>query len=1444
MKVTLDNGGTVDLGITEVSPTVGITDYSRRVTDDFGVTTVVRRGFARRMSLRFALDYTAVDAVQAQLADLRATPALWVADDRYRALAIRGIFKDFDIDLAVPPQSYCSLTIDGLAESDVAPDPGGDPAVAGMASTLRLIQPVTIDDSVLTASNVPENDAPAWAAGTTYGDAARVIAGHRVFESLTAANVGNDPLTSTGKWVEVGPTNRWAAFDQALGTVMAAAAPIVVTLASGTADALALLDVTGVAVRVQANGYDRTQAVAPGALTFTDLPGGAVTVTIAGPGTVSVGTLLIGRMVALGVTEASPTAGITDYSRKEVDDFGEVTIVQRAWSKRMQARALIRADAVDTVFDRIAALRAIPALWIGDADSDALTIYGFFKDFSIEIGDTTAKLSLTVEGLSRAAKIEPITAPVSWEEVTDPHGTKPADNADVTSDNTSKDTSAVGGRPAADIVRAVEIIEPIAATYPDLTAKVDGIAATYPAIVETVGAIEQAQVGTDAALGALDRVAADHAAALAQAERDAGRIGDTLLRLLAESDRTRAILRDAGVVVDPATGIVRIYAVDQLAERTARAEIVLDAATASITQKASVEYVQQQIALAVLDPVQAAQLEPIIARLTSAEQTISGLGASVSTKAEALELTRVSGRVTTVQSDLDALAGTVSTKASRTDVDAQGVRIGLVEQTLSTLEGVSSFGITVRQARAVAEGAAEAGLRALLAGDDANRRQIVQQAEVRSELIAKLIDQSGVEAAARQVLAVQIGAVDARGVQESVARIAEGKALSQRIDAQSVTNGEQAAAIASLSEASIAAGTGLAGITTTIRQQAANDDTTAEGLLRALIAGDETGRARATQLAQVQSELSTTLIANEQSSAVARQALTVRMAAAEAAIVTTSRALADLTQSLVERITAAEAIIRDPATGLAATRAQLSEVDRLRADGDAANAQSTATLSAQVNDPATGLPATRGEIIRVEQASADRDTAIAGTVVALSAQVNDPATGLPATRAEQVVERQARADGDSANAEAIGTLSAQVNDPATGLPATRGEIIRVAQASADRDAAIAGTVDALSAQVNDAETGLPATRAQQVVDRQARADGDSANARSIDALSAQVNDAATGLPATRVQIGTERDASVERDNALGRRVDTVSASIGDTNAAVAVLGEAMVDGDEANARLIQQVTAKLGDLGEATVQDLIEAVVSETGKILARKVVTVDVNNNLAGWSLIGSEDGPGSFNLINTDLKMGTGRVWFDTGAVMWAMGLGFGKNRDLISWFGPSMPIDQCTRANALEWKGTDLKQYFGGALSAGVIRNAVQTTLTTSGASVSTGPVSSNGRKRTVIVSYSYTYDGEQDGAQAASSGGSSAQVKLYRNGVEIATLNAGGGWQRTAKTNQGPATYSEAIDGSLTIDDNSGGTSPEYRATLIVRSLGPGLSGTPTQDAIAQSISIIQTEELPS
>jgi len=427
VKVVTAGGETIELGTTETAPTIGIIDYSKRVTDDFGVTTVVERGFARRMSVRLGVPFDDVDGLQRRLADLRATSAMWVADERFNSLSVRGFYKEFEIDLAVPPLSFCTLTVEGMVATDQLTDAGGDPAPTGYASTLQLLQPVIMTNSVLATSSVIEDDYPEWSAGISYALGAHVIkaATHRVYESAKAANVGNDPAGASGLWIDVGPTKRWAMFDQALGTASTATGSIEVTLTAGTVQAVALLDVVATAVRVRATGYDRTLAVGAGAVTFLDLPSvtGAVTVTITGPSTVSVGTLLIGSLVALGITEASPTAGITDYSRKDVDDFGEVTIVQRAWAKRMTAKALIRTDAIDAVANRITAVRARPSLWIGQAGLDSLTIYGFFKDFSIEAGDGVSKLSLSIEGLSVAAKVEPLS--VEWENIKDSNPAKP-----------------------------------------------------------------------------------------------------------------------------------------------------------------------------------------------------------------------------------------------------------------------------------------------------------------------------------------------------------------------------------------------------------------------------------------------------------------------------------------------------------------------------------------------------------------------------------------------------------------------------------------------------------------------------------------------------------------------------------------------------------------------------------------------------------------------------------------------------------------------------------------------------------------------------------------------------------------------------------------------------------------------------------------------------------
>ena len=522
--VTAD--GTIELGAVETAPTIGITDYSRRVTDDFGVTTVVPRAYARRMSVMIAVPFDQVDDVQRQLADLRATEATWIADDRFSSLSVRGFYKDFEVALD-SALSLIPLTIEGTVETGSFVDPGGDPAVEGRSS-LQLLDPVAVEGGVLVSSSVAETDAPAWAVAASYTQGARVVVAHRVYESLVAGNVGNDPAGPSGKWLDVGPTGRVAMFDQALGTSTIAAAPIELVLAPGAAtSALAVLDTNAATVRVQAPGYDRTQSPnAAGKALFLDLAvaaGAQVTITItpagaaaprrwddgaawmdagvwrdslaAGDGTVTVGTLLIGQPKGLGVTEASPTAGITDYSRKVVDDFGEVTVVPRAWAKRMAAKALIRSDAVDLVAGRLAAVRARPCLWLGQEGVDSLTVYGFFKDFEITVGETVSKLSLSIEGLSQAGKVQPFApgaGSVAWPDITDPTGTKPTDNADKTSENTSKDTKAVGGTPAGEITGRLKTL----------------VEVTIPA-VEAAGAaagqrITEAQAAADFALSTIE----------------------------------------------------------------------------------------------------------------------------------------------------------------------------------------------------------------------------------------------------------------------------------------------------------------------------------------------------------------------------------------------------------------------------------------------------------------------------------------------------------------------------------------------------------------------------------------------------------------------------------------------------------------------------------------------------------------------------------------------------------------------------------------------------------------------------------------------------------------------------------------------------------------------------------------------------------------------------
>ena len=105
------------IGSTKYAASVGETDYSRKITDDFGVTTFVQRAYAATMSLPIYLHPDNADGVIKIMHDIRATPSLFIGDNRdngFQCLTIYGWKEDFRMVYAGPNEMEFTLDIQGL----------------------------------------------------------------------------------------------------------------------------------------------------------------------------------------------------------------------------------------------------------------------------------------------------------------------------------------------------------------------------------------------------------------------------------------------------------------------------------------------------------------------------------------------------------------------------------------------------------------------------------------------------------------------------------------------------------------------------------------------------------------------------------------------------------------------------------------------------------------------------------------------------------------------------------------------------------------------------------------------------------------------------------------------------------------------------------------------------------------------------------------------------------------------------------------------------------------------------------------------------------------------------------------------------------------------------------------------------------------------------------
>lgn len=297
---------------------------------------------------------------------------------------------------------------------------------------LRILSPLAVTPAMLVSSTAADAD-PAWSSATTYALGALVTYSGRAYESLQASNTNKvpDAASSATWWLDRGASNRWAMFDRSVGSSTTHGSALTVVIApDDIVTAVALLSAGGTTATVTVTDaaagvvYTRTQTIGGaqaadwweyffgdretiGELVFDGLPpylGASITVTIDASGSASCGTLLLGKLHEVGPVTYGGEFGITDYSRKEADAFGNFDVVERAYARDVSYPVRIaRGDArrLDALF---AAIRATPCLFVGDEDTDTLgplVAYGFYAEFRVTVAYPTEFLmTLEVKGLT------------------------------------------------------------------------------------------------------------------------------------------------------------------------------------------------------------------------------------------------------------------------------------------------------------------------------------------------------------------------------------------------------------------------------------------------------------------------------------------------------------------------------------------------------------------------------------------------------------------------------------------------------------------------------------------------------------------------------------------------------------------------------------------------------------------------------------------------------------------------------------------------------------------------------------------------------------------------------------------------------------------------------------------------------------------------------------
>lgn len=268
---------------------------------------------------------------------------------------------------------------------------------------MNILIPTPITDAMLTSSTIAEPSAAetAWVSGSNYvvGDVRIRTTTHRRYEAQAViTGSATPPEEDPTRWLDVGPTDRWALFDSEVSTQSRITTPLTYVLRPGFFNAIGLAGLDGALLTITVKdapggtvvdtrtldlteppldwydwAFGRINALSKVVVDgFVPYPDAEVTITIAAAPGVSVGAgmLLLGDFVPLagqgpfGGVQQGPSAEPITYSYIATDEFGTTSIKRRKATTDLRCEVVMPRSEADNAVAVLQRVLDVPAFFV------------------------------------------------------------------------------------------------------------------------------------------------------------------------------------------------------------------------------------------------------------------------------------------------------------------------------------------------------------------------------------------------------------------------------------------------------------------------------------------------------------------------------------------------------------------------------------------------------------------------------------------------------------------------------------------------------------------------------------------------------------------------------------------------------------------------------------------------------------------------------------------------------------------------------------------------------------------------------------------------------------------------------------------------------------------------------------------------------------------------